>query len=110
MEKAFNPALLKILGLIIPTLILAAPFDSSAGEKLAEARSTIGRWVNVEQSISREAIAWQEKKTLLNDLITVSTAEIASLKKQIAEADKATGEAETRRAELVTARNAITDS
>lgn len=106
MKNTFNPAPLKILGLILAVLAFSAQFEASAGEKLTEARSTVGRWVNVEQSVSREAIAWQEKKTLLNDLIMVSKAEIASLKKQITEADKAKGEAETLRAELVQERNA----
>lgn len=80
--------------------------DGLAGEKLDEARGAVARWVNVEQTISREAIAWQEKKSLLNDLIAVAKQEIAALKKQIAEADKATGEAETRRAKLVKERDA----
>jgi len=106
-KNTFNPARLKKFGFIIAGLIVfGAALEAAAGEKLNEARSTVGRWVNVEQTISREAIAWQEKKTLLNDLITVAKQEIASLKKQIAETDKVTGEAESRRAELVKERDA----
>lgn len=79
--------------------------DGAAEERLADARAAVSQWVDVERTISREALAWEDKKTLLGDLITVAKTEIESLKHGIAEADKATGVAEARRAELVKERD-----
>ncbi|MBG88914.1 MAG: hypothetical protein CMO80_18710 [Verrucomicrobiales bacterium] len=77
----------------------------SADDRLTDARAAVSQWVDVERTISREAIAWKEKKTLLNDLLQVARTEIKTLKDGIAEADKATGAAEERRADLVKKRD-----
>lgn len=79
--------------------------DAFGDERLADARAAVSQWVDVERTISREALAWAEKKILLNDLVAVAQAEIKTLKANIAEADKATGVAETRRAQLVEKRD-----
>jgi len=75
--------------------------ECQADERLADARAAVSQWVDVERSISREDLAWEDKKRLLNDLVAVARSQIAALKEDIAEADKATGLAETRRTELV---------
>ncbi len=78
---------------------------AEADDRLADARAAVSKWVDVERTISREALAWEDKKTLLNDLVAVARTEIRTLQQNIAEADKATGVAEARRAELVEKRD-----
>jgi len=89
----------RLLAAAVFGLLAVAP--ALADERLSDARAAVAQWVEVESTISREALEWEEKKSLLNDLIAVARTEIKTLKAQIAEADKATGAAETRRAELV---------
>ena len=78
---------------------------AEADDRLADARAAVSKWVDVERTISREALAWEDKKTLLNDLVAVARTEIRTLQQNIAEADKATGVAEARQAELVEKRD-----
>ncbi len=70
-----------------------------------EARDAVSRWVEVESSLSAEALAWEEKKSLLSDLVAVAEAEIASMKTQLSEAETATNLAEARRTDLVAKRD-----
>ena len=76
-----------------------------ADERLADARAAVTQWVEVERTISREAFDWEDKQRLLTDLVAVARSQVESLKKEIAEANKASGLAESRRAELVSKRN-----
>lgn len=78
---------------------------AAADERLADARAAVSKWVDVERTISREALAWEDKKTLLNDLVEVARTEIRTLQQNIAQADKATGVADARRSELVKKRD-----
>jgi len=90
----------------MPLLVTAMCVGSaSADDRLSDARAAVAQWVDVERTISREALAWEEKKTLLNDLLAVARAEIKTLKENIAQADKASGMAEARRTELVQKRD-----
>lgn len=78
---------------------------AAADERLADARAAVSKWVDVERSISREALLWEDKKTLLNDLVEVARTEIRTLQQSIAQADKATGAADARRSDLVRKRD-----
>ena len=75
-----------------------------AASPLDEARSAVSEWVEVESAISRESIAWEEKRALLLDLIKVAEANITMMKDQLAEAESATTASEARRLELVNQR------
>lgn len=76
-----------------------------ADERLADVRAAVSQWVDVEKAISSEALAWEEKKTLLKDLTAVARGRIESLQKSIAETDQATGAADQRRIDLVSKRD-----
>ena len=56
-----------------------------ATEALDTTRSTVKEWVATEKAISTEAIAWQEKQALLNDLIAVTRVETETLFESIGE-------------------------
>ncbi len=75
-----------------------------ADERLTAARSAVSEWVEVERAISREAVAWREKKNLLADLAAVARARIETSKESLSEAEKAAGVVEERRAGLVAER------
>lgn len=95
---------MNLLRQLILLTLCASAFGADAEGRLGKARSAVSRWVDVERSISREAVAWGEKKELLNDLIKVSKTEIGNLESQIKKADESKGVADARRAELVAVR------
>ena len=76
-----------------------------ASERLADARAAVSQWVEVEKTISRETLAWEEKKELLENMIDVAKAEISMMKDQLDEARATTDATEARRAELVKERD-----
>ncbi len=69
--------------------------------EVADARRAVDRWVDVELTISKEALAWEEKKRLLRDLTGVAEAEIQWLKDELASTSTAVSTAEKRRKELL---------
>lgn len=79
----------------LPVLVSASP------EKLKEARTTIGEWVQVESAISRETLDWAEEKKLLHDLIQVQKARIARLEGNLAETESVVSAADQVRADLL---------
>jgi hypothetical protein len=95
---------MNLLRQLILLTLCTTVFGADAGGRPNQARSAVSRWVDVERSISGEAVAWKEKRELLDDLIQVANTEIANLERQIAKADESTGVADARRAELVATR------
>lgn len=65
-------------------------------------RNTVKEWVAVEKSTSAEAAEWAERKTLLNDLIQVTQAEIQALQTSIADLEATQSTADTVRQDLLT--------
>ena len=88
-------------GLLLWGWMLVVSTGVQAAESLDAARSAVSRWVDVERTISREALDWEDKRVLLNDMLAVAKAEIESLREGIAAAKKAANAADERRAELV---------
>ena len=80
------------------SLLIAA----TASEALDSTRPVVKEWVATEKAISSEAIQWEEKQTLLTDLIGVTQAEIETLNKSLETIEATQTEADAVRAELVT--------
>ena len=70
-------------------------------ESVQSLRNAVSEWVNVEKAISQEALAWQEKRQLLEDLTSLARSEIASLEGEIKQASDDASEADKKRAKLV---------
>lgn len=86
-------------------VFITGQIKTVADERLSDARTAVSQWVEVESTLSRERLAWEDKKQLLENLVAVAEAEIAMLKDQMEEAKSATDKADARRAELVRERD-----
>lgn len=86
---------------VITTLLGSIGSMAFADSRLADARAAVGQWVELEKNISREQLAWDEKKRLLEDMTAVAEAEIATIKEQLEDLSVAADESERRRIELV---------
>lgn len=81
---------------------LSVLIAATASEALNSTRTVVKEWVATEKAISSEAIQWEEKQTLLTDLIGVTQAEIETLKQSLETIEATQTEADAVRAELVT--------
>lgn len=81
---------------------LSLLMSAAASEALNSTRTIVKEWVATEKAISSEAIQWEEKQTLLTDLIGVTQAEIDTLNKSLETIEATATEADAVRAELVT--------
>ncbi len=61
---------------VITTLLGSIESMAFADSRLADARAAVAQWVELEKNISRERLAWDEKKRLLEDMTAVAEAEI----------------------------------
>lgn len=52
------------------------------GDQLADARNLVERWVQVEEAISQEKVAWLEKEAALQDLIKLAELEMQTLEEE----------------------------
>ncbi len=77
---------------------------------LDTARATVKEWVATENAISAEAIAWDEKQNLLNDLIAVTRAEKNQLLASIEEIESTATAADSIRTELVHTQESLSKS
>ena len=91
-------------------LCLAAYKSSSASESIDATRATVKEWVATENAISAEAIAWEEKKALLKDLINVTLAETNQLRESIDAIQATTTAADTVRTDLVNKQQSLSES
>ena len=88
----------KALSLII-ILFSAATLNGS--QALNDLRSLTQQWVALEQSITKEAIAWEEKAFQLNDLIKITQLEVEYLEEELKILEAAATTADDRREELL---------
>jgi FtsZ-binding cell division protein ZapB len=72
----------------------------SEGEVLDSTRSTVAKWVETQQIISKEKKDWQLGKDVLLQRISLIESEIASLEDKIAETRKGIDDADDKRDEL----------
>jgi hypothetical protein len=86
---------------VITTLLGSIGSMAFADSRLVDARAAVAQWVELEKNISRERLAWDEKKRLLEDMTAVAEAEIATIKEQLEDLSVAADESERRRIELV---------
>ena len=86
---------------VITTLLGSIESMAFADSRLADARAAVAQWVELEKNISRERLAWDEKKRLLEDMTAVAEAEIVTIKEQLEDLSVAADESERRRIELV---------
>ncbi len=87
--------------LVLGIAVGAVGFEpAGAAAELEEVRDSVSRWVEVESTLSREAIAWKEKRALLEDLLAVTGAEVEALKGQLTATESLVDEAQKRRLEL----------
>ncbi|MEM1223666.1 MAG: DUF3450 family protein [Verrucomicrobiota bacterium] len=81
----------------------------NASEALDSARNLVKEWVATEKAISSEAAQWQEKKDLLNDLLSVTEAEVATLEKSIRTIEESATVADASRTKLVNEQEALAE-
>ncbi|MGC6423975.1 MAG: DUF3450 family protein [Lentimonas sp.] len=89
--------------------LLLTPFCCANGT-IETARTTVKEWIATENAISAEAIAWEEKKELLNDLIAVIRAEGLKHRESIDEIKATATAADTIRTELLSAQESLSKS
>lgn len=95
----FNNRWLKALYLTI--ILFSTAILNASQEALNDLRSLTQQWVALEQSIAKEAIAWEEKEFQLNDLIEITQLEVEHLKEELKTLEKAATTADDRREELL---------
>ena len=95
-------------------LILAAvcgiallPSVSASPESLRRARDVVGEWVEVEKTLSKEALEWERKATLMRDRMEVLRSRIGRLEKQLREAESEASEADAQRRDLLEEETAL---
>jgi hypothetical protein len=91
----------RIIFAILSACSIAALGSAHASTAIESTRNTVKEWVQLEKAISTEAIQWQEKRVLLQDLITVTEAEIATIEATIADVEATRSNADSVREELV---------
>lgn len=70
-------------------------------QKLEDLRGLTLKWVALEQSISKEALAWEEKQSQLNDFIKIAQVEVEGLQEELVALEKIANASDTRRQELL---------
>jgi len=70
-------------------------------QPLQDLRALTLEWVALEQSISKEALAWEEKKRQLNDFIQIAKAEVEQLQEERVSLEQSNNLADTQREELL---------
>lgn len=93
----------KLLILTATAVFLATSF--SFADQLTDVRNIIKEWVDTEKTISAEQQAWQENKSLLNDILTSLNTEEKILRETINNAKQDTTRADEERLELVSKRD-----
>ena len=68
---------------------------------VTQARSTLERWIETQQTIAKQKQDWAVGKEMLTERISLLQNEIESLKTKISEAEKSIGEADKKRAGLL---------
>ncbi|HSH09104.1 MAG TPA: DUF3450 family protein [Oceanipulchritudo sp.] len=81
--------------------ILAGLGASLVGNPLDETVNTLNEWVKTERLINQEAAEWETEKAAMENLLAIYRHEVETLSKIIADAEKDTSAAETRRATLL---------
>jgi hypothetical protein len=71
-----------------------------SASQLEETVNTLEQWVETERLISETRAEWETNKASMDNLVSIYTQEIETLKEIIEAAEKDTSAAETRRAEL----------
>jgi Protein of unknown function (DUF3450) len=69
--------------------------------ELKDTRSSMGKWLETQQIISKEGKAWQQEKDILLGRIEVVKQEVASLEEKIKQAEVSVAEAEKKKAGFV---------
>jgi hypothetical protein len=75
---------------------------------LADARLTMGKWIETQQIISKEQNDWQQGKEILKSRIELLMAEIASLEEKSRLAETSVRDANAKRSELLAQQNELT--
>lgn len=92
---------------IVSSGAMAAKQDSSASDKgvapptLEETRLILEKWINIQQSISKERNEWQQGKEILTSRTEIVKREIAGLEEKIKQAESSVAETNAKRDELV---------
>jgi hypothetical protein len=98
------------LGLVFLCCHVGTLICCLGAESVAKLRSAVSEWVNVEKAISQEALAWKEKRELLEDLTSLSQNEIASLEREIKRASEDASDADHKRAKMLADGKALDES
>lgn len=109
-----------VAALVVGALAATAPGADTVAEgsaALVDARSTVARWVETEQVISKEKREWQIGKEVLLQRIALVEGEIATMERKIVESREAIagaaasrGELAERKQQLEAARVALVDA
>jgi FtsZ-binding cell division protein ZapB len=92
-----------ILAAVTALSVTVAPAQiGGEGEVLDSTRSTVAKWVETQQIISKEKKDWQLGKEVLLQRISLIENEIGSLEEKISETRKGIAEADEKRSELAT--------
>ena len=104
----------RVFRLLLPTSLLLMAFGASAtlvpeddGANLEDTRSMIAEWVETRRVYSEEMANWKIGREMLMQRAEVYQRDIADLKARTAETSASITEADTRRTELETERDAL---
>lgn len=75
--------------------------DIKADDAISQLRMGVSKWVEIEKTISKESIEWDEKKALLENLTEVLNQEIKLKKSELDKTKSATNSTDLKRKELV---------
>ena len=107
-------SLTRVLRLFFPMSLLLMAFGASAtlvskedGANLDDTRSMIAEWVEIRRVYSEEMANWKIGREMLMQRAEVYQRDIADLKARTAETSASITEADTRRTELETERDAL---
>lgn len=89
------------LALAVPLLAMPAFAETGEADAIDSTRSTLAKYVETKQIISKEKQDWQLGKEVLEQRIALLEGEIASLRDKIAEARSGINEAASKQRELV---------
>lgn len=92
---------------IMPLCLFASANSTEASADLAATRSLVKEWVAAEKALADEQNAWEAKRQLLEDLLDLKAAEVASLRASIAAITENATQADKARGELVLQRNEL---
>ena len=92
--------LVVVAAVVLAVGSVSAQSGRAEGEVLDSTRSTVAKWVETQQIISKEKKDWQLGKEVLLQRIALIENEIKSLEEKTAETRKAIGEADVTRSEL----------